>query len=255
MKLIVLAAGQGTRLRPLTDGKPKCCVPLHGTALLDWQIRTAHQAGVSDIVVIKGCHGDVLVRDDVTFATNPRFAETNMVYTLACALEQLTGDCLISYGDIVYDRRVLDTIMAAPQPISVVVDMKWREYWEKRSENPLDDAETLRLDGTGQILEIGQKPESLDDIQGQYIGLMKFDAHGVEMLKTVMNDLRVNKKPGQKDFDNLYFTDLMQHMIGSDIAVQSACIDGGWLEIDTLEDLALAENLTSVVDDTLHIER
>ena len=99
---------------------------------------------------------------------NPRYFETNMVWTLFSAEEELEGDLIISYGDIVYSREILQTLLDSKSDISVVIDKDWESYWRARNDNPLDDAETLRLSKNGRILELGQKPQSVDEIQGQY---------------------------------------------------------------------------------------
>src|SRR5882757_5179513 len=82
MRMIILAAGQGTRLRPLTDDRPKCLVELCGRPLLQWQIDTARSAGIRDIVVIGGYRHELLKAYDVELVLNPDFASTNMVRTL-----------------------------------------------------------------------------------------------------------------------------------------------------------------------------
>lgn len=99
-----------------------------------------------------------------------------MVETLFTARKDLCGDCIISYSDIVYRPTVLQTLMEAPSPISVVVDLKWREFWDSRLSDPLADAETMKINETGCITELGKKATSYGDIQGQYIGLVKFSS-------------------------------------------------------------------------------
>ena len=103
-RALILAAGQGTRLRPLTDDKPKCLVPLVGQSLLGRQVDTLKQCGIDDIHIATGYRSDQL--EALGFATtkNPRFDSTNMVETLFSALPFIrqTGDLVIAYGDIVY---------------------------------------------------------------------------------------------------------------------------------------------------------
>src|SRR5712671_2606262 len=161
MRMIVLAAGQGTRLRPLTDDRPKCLVDLGGRPVLAWTIAAARAAGITDIVVIGGYRIDRLADYGVQVIANPEFASTNMVRTLFCALPNFGDGFIMSYGDIAYTPEVLRRLLADPAPIVVAVDRGWRSYWEERFDDPLGDAETLTMDDGGFVTEIGQKATSL----------------------------------------------------------------------------------------------
>ncbi len=76
---------------------------------------------------------------------------------------------MICYGDIVYEARVLAALLNVDAPVTVVIDRQWRRYWELRLDDPLTDAETLKLGPGGRLLELGKKPKTFDDIEGQYI--------------------------------------------------------------------------------------
>ncbi|MDR7306045.1 choline kinase [Rhodoferax saidenbachensis] len=249
MRLIVLAAGQGTRLRPLTDDRPKCLVELGGRPLLEWQIATAREAGIDDIVVIGGYKIDHLKKYDVKIIENPKFATTNMVRTLFCAQNLFEGGFIMSYGDIVYSPAVLKHVLADEHAIAVTVDKQWRSYWERRLEDPLSDAETLKIDVQGNLFEVGQKPQSYADVQAQYIGLVAFREAGVKQLNAtyanVLAEDAVGKNPfgGKRNLDMLYMTDLLQGMIKNGVPLHALPIDGGWVEVDSVSDLTLAEKL------------
>jgi len=155
VKAIILAAGEGQRLRPLTENKPKCLVELGGRPILDWQIDVMHSCGIKDIVVVKGYQADKIVREDVRYYINHDYDTTNMVMTLWCAKDELEGEVVISYGDIVYTEDVLKRLVMAPYDISVVVDLDWQKYWQKRFADPLQDAEAFKMDAQGKIRVIG----------------------------------------------------------------------------------------------------
>ncbi len=241
MKLIVLAAGEGTRLRPLTNDRPKCMVEFKDKPILDYIIGNADACKINDVNVVVGYQNDAIREhlkgtQNITFYENPKYATTNMVSTLFCAEEVLEGDCVVSYADIVYNKGVLDRIMDEPRS-AIVVDRQWRKLWEMRMENPLDDAETLKLDEAAYVTELGKKPTSYDDIEGQYIGLIKFGANDIERIKSIYADLDRTAIYDGKNFDNMFMTSFLQILIDKGVKFKATFIDGGWVEIDSLDDL------------------
>ena len=100
------------------------------------------------------------------FYDNPRYHETNMVHTLFCAERELDGDVIVSYTDIAYSPAVVRRLLDASGDIAVVIDRDWQRLWRERMSDPLADAESLRLDAAGNIVELGKKPGSYADIEG-----------------------------------------------------------------------------------------
>ncbi|MEM8975467.1 MAG: phosphocholine cytidylyltransferase family protein [Pseudomonadota bacterium] len=245
MKVIVLAAGMGSRLMPLTAESPKCMVELAGKPLLHRQIATLRSGGADEIIVVGGYRSDRLDAEFDKLVLNPAFDTTNMVSTLFCALDDMAGteDLIISYGDIVYESRVLQALLDCNAPVATIVDLEWRKLWGLRLENPLDDAETLVLRDKDYIVELGRKPRSYDDIQGQYIGLTKIRADYVREIIAKWQDMdRAAIYDGQS-FANLYMTSFLQHLIDTGTDIRAAFIRNGWLEVDTIQDLERYESL------------
>lgn len=243
MKLIVLAAGQGTRLRPLTDNIPKCMVPLEGTPLLERQLATAREVGLTDLHVATGYREDVIDYPGIVKHFNPAYDRTNMVTSLFCAEEIMDDDLIVAYGDIVYQPDVLQGIIDSPHPVSVVVDRGWQRYWAARQEDPLIDAETMKLREDGTIIELGKKPRSLDDIQGQYIGLMKFSRAALAEIRPFYHGLDHTATYDGKDYPNMYMTSFLQLIADRLMPLHAVFITNGWMEIDAPSDLAFTDFL------------
>ena len=240
MKLLILAAGQGKRLMPLTENKPKCMVEYNGKAIIDYIIDTAKNYGIKDVAIISGYKGEVLERylkeKKLIFYRNQKYSSTNMVSTLFCAKEFMDEDLIISYSDIVYKQDVLKKIIESKDDFSLIIDRKWKELWLKRMDNPLHDAETLKI-RNGNIVEIGKKPRNYDDIQGQYVGLIKISKNIIEEVKQFYESLDKNIKYDGQNFENMYMTSFIQKIIDNLISVKPVFIDGGWVEIDSVNDL------------------
>ena len=257
--MIILAAGSGTRLMPLTADRPKVMVPFKGRTILDWQIRAAREAGASRIVVVAGYHEQSVVSPEVVKVINPRFGTTNMVESLWCAQEYFGDGFAVSYGDIVYEPGVLAELWRAPHPSSVVVDLEWKAYWGRRFTDILADAESLQMTPEGRLCNIGQRETSIDRIEAQYIGLFKLGPEAILAAAKVREQARPldpvvpGWTPPPRAIEQWYMTDLLHALIHSGIALQALPICGRWVEIDSHRDLAVADTLTTIHDGRLRI--
>lgn len=244
-RALILAAGMGSRLRPLTNDKPKCLVPLLGVSLLARQLNTLHKAAVNDIHIATGYRADQIEKLGYQTSYNPKFAETNMVETLFSAAKfiEQEGDLIIAYGDIVYQDENLAALLNCDDEIALMIDKNWKDLWSLRLDNPLDDAETLMMNDEGYVTELGKKPNSYDRIQGQYTGLIKIRADKLDDLIKFYRDLDRDAEYDGKNFDNMYMTSFLQMLIDAGWKAKAAVVNVGWLEIDSVEDLSQYEKM------------
>lgn len=243
-RAVILAAGQGTRLRPLTDNMPKALVPLDGIPLIERQLRVLRGAGVTDLSVVVGYRAAQLRLAGLRQVENPAYEVTNMVASLYCAKSMFEGedDVLVCYGDIVYEPRVLAKLLSTDSPLAVTIDLQWLRLWSLRMDDPLSDAETLRLDGHGRILELGRKPHDLSEIQGQYIGLFKVRRDFAPAFFDAYERLGAGCIVDGRSRAMMYMTSYLQMQIDAGVQVLAAPVDGGWLEVDSLQDLQRYED-------------
>lgn len=251
LKVIILAAGQGERLRPLTENIPKCMVNFLGKSILERQIDIFQNLGINDISVVAGYCADKVNLDNITKFENKNFMTTNMVESLFTAEEKLDDSVIVSYGDIIFEPSIIQSLIDSRHDISVVVDENWKDLWNVRFENPLDDAESLVLDKNELILELGQKVDSIDNIQGQFIGLMKFQNDGIidiinfyKKMKLIANS-STNPLNPNLPFEKSFMTDFLQGLIQNNQKLNAIVIKNGWLEIDSLKDYNLYQKMYS----------
>ena len=236
MRAIILAAGRGSRMGGATDQQPKCLTKLGGKSLLAWEIEALRDAGIDSVAVVRGYMSDQLVIADIETFENPRWAETNMVASLACASAWLSSDvCIVSYSDIVYPSSPIKALTSTKCDIAVTYYVNWRNLWEERFTNPLADAETFRIDTSGRLLEIGQRANSLDEIQGQYMGLLRFTPSGWNNVESLLQRIDPTER------DRLDMTSLLQLLISNGTAVGAIPISAPWYEVDSQADLQLYE--------------
>jgi len=245
MRAVVLAAGEGNRLRPLTADRPKCLVELAGRPLLAWQLDALGHAAVEDVTIVTGYRADAITALGFATINNDRYHETNMVASLMCARSRFDGsdDVVICYGDLVYEARHVEALAASDAAVAITVDREWRRLWQLRMDDPLRDAETLRLDERGNVVELGKKPRGYDDIQGQYMGLIRVRAGFAEQFVQTYDSLDPAGSYDGRDRDGMYMTAFLQLLIDRVTPVRAVVVDGGWLEVDTVEDLDMYEAL------------
>ena len=241
MKLIVLAAGKGERLRPLTNDRPKCMVEYKKKPIIDYIIKCAKDCKIKDIAVVGGYKKKILqsyLKDsNIVFYKNNNYNKTNMVATLFCAEDFMDDDLVISYADIVYKKDILKKLINNKNDFSLIIDRKWKDLWTQRMDDPLKDAETLKIKKK-YIIEIGKKPKSYNDIHGQYIGLIKISKNILKKVITIYKKLDRNDEYDNQNFNNMYMTTFIQRIINNSIKAKPIFVDGGWVEIDSIKDLS-----------------
>ncbi len=233
MKAIILAAGRGSRMKHLTDERPKCLVEFRGKPLIEWQLKALSAAGISDIAIVTGYKKELLSCYKLTEFHNARWFDTNMVVSLECADKWLRLEpTIISYSDIFYESSAVTSLINCSAPLAITYDPNWLSIWEDRFKDPLSDAETFLINSSNQVLEIGNKPDTVDEVQGQYMGLLRITP---ESWSYILNVLA--KFPGNKR-DKVSMTSVLQTFIKqSKFPLIGVPYESDWGEIDSESDL------------------
>lgn len=241
MKAIILAAGMGTRLRPLTDDMPKCLVPVHGKPLLMYALDNLDRVGIEECVIVIGFCGDQIMnvagerhgQMKMTYVENPIFNETNNIYSFWLAHPQMNDDILLLEGDLLFDVDLISDLIADPNPNVAVVD-------------PYQD----HMDGTVIMAEQGLANSMVLKVhQGEgfnYDRALKT----VNIYKFSRAMLQDQFLPGIGSFisdgrTDQYYEAVLADLIGKsgvEIAVQIAG-PRKWAEVDDVDDLRLAEQI------------
>ena len=196
---------------------------------------------IHDIHVVKGYKQEKITLPDITYYLNDEYATNNILLSLMHAEAAMDGAFIASYSDIVFHQDVVRRLLVSDGDISVIVDTGWRSQYEKRTDHPISEAEKVIYDDDGHVLEIGKIIDHLEDAHGEFIGLMKCTPRGAELFTAHYEQAvrRFSDAPFVRapQFRKAYLTDLIQFMIDRGVKVQSVCIDRGWTEIDTIQDI------------------
>ncbi len=234
MKAIILAAGRGSRMKDMTDERPKCLLEIEGRPLLEWQRHALTAAGIDEIGIVTGYRREMLAQRGMREFHNPRWQQTNMLSSLACATEWLEKDtCIVSYSDIFYSASAVRSLMDSDAALATTFDPDWRQLWEKRFGDPLLDAETFRLNPDGTLAEIGNKPQTIAEIEGQYMGLLRITPVAWAEIQRLRSAL-----PGEVR-DRMHMTGTLQRVIEAGyLPVNAIAYRDRWGEVDSADDLA-----------------
>ena len=241
VKAIILAAGRGSRMDGDIDALPKCLITLAGRRLLDRQIEALSLGGVTEFGIVTGFGAAHLSQEPLFRFHNSRWENTDMVGSLECANSWLEdSSCIISYSDIFYESSAITTLVHSPDDLAITFDPQWLDQWQARFIDPLSDAETFQLDSYGYLTEIGNKTRNVSEIQGQYMGLLKFTPTSWKEF------LRAKSTFPIRSTNTLHITTVLNRIIelGS-VRVRAFPYSGVWGEIDTPDDLLLFEDRMS----------
>jgi choline kinase len=234
---IILAAGVGRRLAPLTTDRPKALLELDGGNLLERSIGALARAGFAEAVVVTGHRTDLVEQFvgsrswalQVACRFNPAFAATNNIVSFLAAADLLSaGFCLLN-SDIVFDGAILADLAAEQDGSWLVVD----------ADEPLGDEEMkVELDVDGAIQRISKQlpPE---DCAGEYIGIARFDAPGAA---SVVDAARRLVGEGRTD---LYYEDAIDAVAPRVKPRPLATRGRPWTEIDDLDDYRRAMGIAA----------
>lgn len=247
MKAVIIGAGRGSRLGPETKEIPKSFVQVMGRPILDWVLEALAAGGFDrkDIVFIAG-YAEAVVRaryPDLTFVTNAGWAENNILLSLLTARDHLRSGFVSTYADIVYEGDIVQKLVASGERITLGCDTAWRRRYVDRSQHPETDAEKMRAEGT-RVIELGRKIPS-ESAAGEFIGVMKLSPDGAAEFLDAFDRANAAHSSGEfregRTFQRAYLIDLLQHMLEGGSAMHRVDTPGGYMELDTLEDLAAAE--------------
>ena len=245
LKVIILAAGMGSRLRPLTNDKPKCMIKLLDETLIQRQIKIFHSCNINDITIVTGYKSEVIDIPHVNYVKNENYEITNTNESLFCALEPSSEPVLVTYSDVVFEEKFVRQMLEITDGIRLAVNLNWKQYYENRFMHPMSEAENVLVEN-GRIIQIKRNiSKSLHNQQiGEFLGVVMLSSDHVKILLERYSNL---KKSHMGTFHNslslskAYITDMLQEIINCGINVYPVFTEGGCFEIDTPEDLKNAE--------------
>lgn len=241
MKAILLAAGRGSRLGSLTDEKPKALVQLNGLPLVRRAVDTLRAGGISQVGIVGGYKAEMLAPFADRMFINAEWNTTGIFQSLRCARDWLDAEpCLVSYGDIFYSPRLVSAMIKSTQEVDLAYDPNAVALWKHRFANPLDDMERFSV-AEDRITVIGGTAATVQDIEGQYMGLFRLTPRSWQLLLNMREGLPVERRA------SIDMTSLFSLLIQSGTAIGGTPTSDPWGEIDCPSDVRLYERLYPLI--------
>ena len=243
---IVIAASRGGKLGDLTEDQPKCMVDIRGKPLLRRLVSTLKKGGVRNVTVVRGYKKEKIDLPSITTVDNDSYDTTGEAYSLSRALPHMEGDCILSYGDILFRRFILDALLASTADIVLAVDARGQGQDFHDAGRKVDLVSCTRpfsgdyleeIEPTA-VLKIGNDLSS-NEVHGEWIGLARTNARGSEIIR---EQLKVMEKA--KKLETATLLDLFSAILDAGHPITALYITGHWLDVDDAFDLAEARNFT-----------
>jgi len=240
---VVLAASRGKGLESVTTDRPKVMLPIAGKPLLRWLIDGFKKESVNDITVVGGYRADAIEPAGIRVVVNDRYAQTDELASLACAVERLENDTVISYGDLLFRSYVLRDLIESKADFAVVVDSAPADSSNRtvRDFAYCSRGDDRGLFGTPVLLkrvlshaDARQEGEG-QEAHGRWIGMLNVSRNGLTKLKAVLAQLRT-----RPDFDSLDMPALMNALIAAGSEIEVVYVHGHWRGVNDLEDFRQA---------------
>lgn len=232
MRALILAAGLGTRLAPITNDRPKSLVPVNGTPILMKQIDNLYKNGIYNIIIISGYKADILERavheiyPEIQIVESANYATTNNMYSAYLGRAALENhEFLMMNADVYYDASVIKALISCESPNAIVTDIG--RYLE----------ESMKVvEKNGRLVAIS-KQITPEDALGASIDVYKFSAEGGHAFFAKCAEY-IEEKKKLRLWSEVALNDIL-----GEIEFKACPLDGRWFEIDNHEDLAAAEKL------------
>lgn len=245
MRAIIIGAGRGRRLMPTTEREPKCFARVRGKRILDWILDALIAGGAGEVCFIGGYCMDAVQRDypHFTFRRNPDWERNNIMASLMCAEDLMDEPFVSTYCDTLFTGELVRGLVESPDDIALGIDTDWVEHYRPRTRHPPHDAEKVTALG-GRVTRVhrGIPPEAA---YGEFTGVAKFSAAGAATLRRHYHRCRAFHAGGPfreaASFETAYLIHLFQEMIEAGVPFGRVDTPGRYREIDTQEDLELAQ--------------
>ena len=223
----------------LKQEKPKSLIEIDNRKLIDIQLNELQLAGIKaeDIYVVTGYKSELFSEYKLNKILNQDFETTNQVYSISCA-SNLSDEkeVVVIYGDIIFENTLISKLYKQNYNFVIPTFNDFKKLWQDRGDYDFNDLESFSINKKGEILDIGNIVEDIDQVQGQFMGIVYFDNYWFKRFLELYESYKLLHK---KKFLTLQTTNFLNYLIKNDVHIQSLKYDGYFMELDNQKDLDL----------------
>ena len=248
MKLIVIAAGEGSRMGKLTQNTPKPLILVNGKSIIERQIEFFKQNDVMDIIIITGPHNEKFNLKNVVYVNDSKYEYHDTLASLLVARDYINDEIIITYADQIFDSEIIESVKNSSGDIGIAVDLNWEKNYVGRDLHPKSEAENVLLDKDGNIQKLRKNISECEGNEkiGEFSGIVKLSKKASKIFIDKYLELKNSHKGkfhNAPSLEKAIISDMLQELIDSGITVEPILISGQWCEIDTPQDLERANKL------------
>ena len=250
INVIILAAGMGKRLGPLTKDIPKGMVKLFGKSLLEMQIDIFKKCGIDDISIVSGYLAEKINFPSITYFKNENFSTTSGNESLYCAKQKL-NDTIICYTDLVFDISIIKKMIDFNGDVGIAVKSDWESRYVERTLHPISEADNVLFDESGKIIEIRKNIQKPNANIGEFLGIVRLSSKCSSLFLKRFSELKeshVGIFHSSPSLKQSIIPDMIQELIDLGTNVKPVMVSEKWVEIDTPEDLDIARKVFANID-------
>jgi phosphoenolpyruvate phosphomutase len=240
-------------MKNISEDIPFSMLDINGKPLLQRQVEVLNKCKIYSINVVVGYKKEEIGVNGVRLINNPDYSNTGTLYSIMCALDDISEKTIICFGDVIFDHVILNRIMESKEDITVLIDSSYDSKHvndNRRKELVVAEGDTLKakrsLHNSNALRRIEKIGSDLNPTQCQFEfpGIVFLSKKGVEIVKNIYNSslekYREKSFYSVDKFEFALFSDLLQEIINSDFPVYGMEANSGWLEIHSFEDYKLA---------------
>jgi phosphoenolpyruvate phosphomutase len=233
---IVLASSRGEELGTLTEDVPKTMVPIRGIPLLGHIAAAYRAAGIKQVTAVRGYMRERVDVAGIDYVDNDEYETSHEVVSLSKAIDALHGPMVISYGDVMFRRSVIQELLDIDDDFVVCVDANWHDSANRdRSADYVACSEPYnRYSFLNRVTlhRFASRPD--DTVTGEWMGFLRTSASGSETLTALLRELETTEP---ERFRSMSMTDLLEELVARRHDVRVLYSIGNWLDIDSVEDV------------------
>ena len=237
INVVIAAAGRSTCIFENGDETPKALMKIKGKSILERQVETLKQLNITDITVVRGFQKEQFTIPDVNYIDNNEYKDTGIFHSFYLASEKITGKTILLYGDVLFEKWIIEKIISGNADILVLIDRSWKSNYSTRTQQTISEAELVEV-RDDLVCRLGRDIPS-EVAYGEFIGISSISSRVVGKVNSIFQEYALRSQNKLVDDNYLLkdsITSLFNCLIDKGVKIVPVDISGGWIEIDTFED-------------------